>query len=117
MTHPTCPSEAPKSSWMLGTLTLTIEVFRTATKTVEIRTARSSRVDLAERATLVVVLPLELIGLLPLSDVLERLLLVLPGTRPEPRRHLDHEAPERFYPPGHALVADVPLLVERFPRL
>ena len=81
---------------MLGTLTLTIEVFNTATKTVEIRTARSSRVDLADCASSAPVLSIGLIRLLALSDVLERALLGLPGAGPELRRHLDYEPPERF---------------------
>ncbi len=51
MTHPTCPSEAPNSSRMLGTLTLTIDVFSTATKTAETRTASSSRADFADLAS------------------------------------------------------------------
>ncbi len=41
MTHPTCPAEAPNSSWMLGTTTLTIELFKTEMKTAEIKTANN----------------------------------------------------------------------------
>jgi hypothetical protein len=45
MTHPTCASEAPKSYLMTGTATLTIELFKTETKTAEMSTARSRRVE------------------------------------------------------------------------
>ncbi len=66
ITHPTCPSEAPNSSWMLGTETLTIELFRTEMKTAEIKTARSSLVPPA-RASPVPAFFAKLIGL-SLSD-------------------------------------------------
>jgi hypothetical protein len=49
---------------------------------VEIRTARSSRVDLLDRASSVPVLSLGLIDPLPLRDVLEGALLVPPVPDP-----------------------------------
>jgi hypothetical protein len=45
MTQPTCASDAPKSSLMTGTATFTIELFKTETKTAEMSTARSRRVE------------------------------------------------------------------------
>src|SRR5215216_2930122 len=45
ITHPTCASDAPKSSLITGTATLTIELFITAMTTAEMRTTRSKRVE------------------------------------------------------------------------
>lgn len=51
MTHPTCPSEAPNSSRMLGTATLTIELFNTDTKTAAIKTANNNWVEPPDRSS------------------------------------------------------------------
>src|SRR5829696_293086 len=45
ITHPTCASDAPKSSLITGTATFTIELFITAMTTAEMRTTKSSRVE------------------------------------------------------------------------
>lgn len=90
MIHPTCPSEAPNSSWMLGTTTLTIELFKTETKTAEIKTANSSRVEPPDDASFVPLLSGGLTGCL--SHGPER----APGRLfvSQLHRHLDHEPPE-----------------------
>jgi len=64
MTHPTCPGEAPNSSWMLGTTTLTIELFKTEMKTAEIKTANNNRVDPPDPASPAPLLSGGFIGLL-----------------------------------------------------
>src|SRR5918997_784006 len=111
MTHPTCPSEAPNSSWMLGTTTLTIELFKTETKTAEIKTANSSRVEPPDDAPFLPLLSGILIG--RLSHGPERASGRLFVS--QLRRHLDHEPPERLEPSGYPFVVDVSLVVEGFP--
>ena len=111
MTQPTCPSEAPNSSCMLGTTTFTIELFKTETKTAEIRTANSSRVEPPDDASF---LPL-FFGRLTrrLSHGPERAsgrLLV-----PQLRRNLHDEPPERLEVARYAFVVDVSLIVEDSP--
>ena len=45
ITHPPCPADAPNSCPITGTTTFTIELFKTVTKTAEIRTSNKSRVE------------------------------------------------------------------------
>src|SRR5215211_3033922 len=105
MTQPTCPSEAPNSSRMLGTVTLTIEVFRTATKTAAMSTASSSRADLTDCTSSAPALSGGFIDLLCLlSHGLECVPGRLPGVRSQLRRHLDYQPPERLQPSDHPLV-------------
>src|SRR5918997_4448262 len=113
ITHPTCPSEAPNSSPMLGTTTLTIELFKTETKTAEIRTANSSRVEVSDDASFLPLLSGRFTGRLRRGP--ER----APGRLffSQLHRHLDHEPPERLEPSGYSFVVDVPLVVEGFPGL
>src|SRR3712207_220986 len=113
MTHPTCPSEAPNSSPMLGTTTFTIELFKTETKTAEIKTAKSSRVEPPEDACLLRLFCERLTGRLCHGP--ER----APGRLlvSQLSRHLDHEPPERLDPTRYTVVGDVPLVVEDAPGL
>jgi hypothetical protein len=50
MTQPTCASDAPKSSFMSGMATFTIELLSTETKTAEMRTPIRSRVETPARS-------------------------------------------------------------------
>src|SRR3954451_6012769 len=103
---------------MVGTTTLTIELFKTEMKTAEIRTVSRSRVDFPERASCMPVFE-EFIGLLYLSNSLERATVRLSGAdfRPELRRHLDYELAECLQSVGYPLVPDVSLFVEHLPGL